>query len=490
MGSRCPTTTRCGAGRSTTSRPSGATSRSSSRSPSRRLPARVLGGETMPGAEWFPGATLNFASAVLGRDVPDDRVAMRHLSELRPARHDDARRAARLGRADRGAAARARRGGGRPRRRGAAERARGRRGVARGRLARCDLVVGGAGVRRAARSPTASRRSSRSCSSRPTATATAARTSTGWTLLDGLLDELPTVRHSVLLPYLDPDADPGRLRGGMPWSELDDGGEPPPLETTPSRSRTRSGSSTPRAPPGCPSRSCTATAARRSSLRRCCASTSTCRRDDRLLWFTTTGWMMWNFLVAGLLTDGEIVLYDGNPGHPGHGGAVGRRGRRPACTIFGTSAAYIGACAKAGVHPRERGDLSALRAVGSTGLAALARGVRLGRARELGDLWLFSTSGGTDVCTAFVGGVPTLPVNRGELQARSLGAAIESWSPAGTPLVGEVGELVVTRADALDAGRSSGATRTASATARATSRRGRGSGGTATGSRSASAARR
>ena len=131
------------------------------------------------------------------------------------------------------------------------------------------------------------------------------------------------------------------------------------------------------------------------------------------------------------------------PGHP-HTGSLWDVAAEAGVTIFGTSAAYIGACAKAGVHPRDRGDLSALRAVGSTGSPLSPEGFDWVH-EQLGDLWLFSTSGGTDVCTAFVGGVPTLPVTRGELQARSLGAAIEAWSAAGTPLVGEVGELVLTR---------------------------------------------
>jgi acetoacetyl-CoA synthetase len=113
-------------------------------------------------------------------------------------------------------------------------------------------------------------------------------------------------------------------------------------------------------------------------------------------------------------------------------------------TCFGTSAAYIGACIKAGVEPARGRDLTALRAVGSTGSPLSPEGFRwiydqLGR-----DIWLFSTSGGTDVCTAFVGGVPTLPVYRGELQGRALGCAIEAWSSDGRSLIGEVGELVIT----------------------------------------------
>jgi acetoacetyl-CoA synthetase len=165
--------------------------------------------------------------------------------------------------------------------------------------------------------------------------------------------------------------------------------------------------------------------------------------DDRLFWFSTTGWMMWNFLVGVLLTDASIVLFDGNPGHPDLGTLWGLA-ERTGMTCFGTSAAFISGCMKAGLEPACGRDLAALRAVGSTGSPLSPEGFRwvydqLGR-----DVWLFSTSGGTDVCTAFVGGVPTLPVYRGELQGRALGCAVEAWSSDGRALVGEVGELVIT----------------------------------------------
>jgi acetoacetyl-CoA synthetase len=164
---------------------------------------------------------------------------------------------------------------------------------------------------------------------------------------------------------------------------------------------------------------------------------------DRLFWFTTTGWMMWNFLVSGLLTEAAIVLYDGNPGFPDLG-TLWDLAEEAGVTMFGTSPAYIAACMKAGVEPGEGRGLSALRTVGSTGSPLAPEGFdwiheHLGR-----DTWLFSTSGGTDLCTAFVGGVPTLPVYRGEIQARALGAAVESWDPEGNPLTDEVGELVIT----------------------------------------------
>jgi acetoacetyl-CoA synthetase len=167
------------------------------------------------------------------------------------------------------------------------------------------------------------------------------------------------------------------------------------------------------------------------------------RAGDRLFWFTTTGWMMWNFLVGGLLSEASIVLFDGNPAHPDLG-TLWDLADAAGITSFGTSAGYIAACQKAGVEPRARRDLSRLESVGSTGSPLSPEGFDWVRERLGEDVWLFSTSGGTDLCTAFVGGVPTLPVYRGELQARALGARVEAWSEDGRPLVGEVGELVLT----------------------------------------------
>ena len=166
---------------------------------------------------------------------------------------------------------------------------------------------------------------------------------------------------------------------------------------------------------------------------------------ERLFWFSTTGWMMWNFLVGVLLTEASIILFDGNPGYPDMG-RLWDLAQETGMTTFGTSAAFVAACMKAGITLRGDGrSLSALQAVGSTGSPLSPEGFRW-IYDELGnDTWLFSTSGGTDMCTAFVGGVPTLPVFLGELQGRMLGASVEAWDPSGRPLVDEVGELVITQ---------------------------------------------
>jgi acetoacetyl-CoA synthetase len=165
---------------------------------------------------------------------------------------------------------------------------------------------------------------------------------------------------------------------------------------------------------------------------------------DRYFWFSTTGWMMWNFLVGVLLTDASIVLFDGNPGYPDLG-TLWDLAADTGMTCFGTSAAFISSCMKAGLEPGVGRDLSALQAVGSTGSPLSPEGFRWVYDQLGSETWLFSTSGGTDVCTAFVGGVPTLPVYLGELQARALGAAVEAWNEDGVSVVDEVGELVITQ---------------------------------------------
>ncbi|MFF5809429.1 acetoacetate--CoA ligase [Streptomyces sp. NPDC012746] len=165
--------------------------------------------------------------------------------------------------------------------------------------------------------------------------------------------------------------------------------------------------------------------------------------EDRFFWYTSTGWMMWNFLVSGLLTGTTVVLYDGSPGYPDTG-AQWRIAERTGATLYGTSAAYVMACRKAEVHPGRDFDLSAVKCVATTGSPLPPDGFRWLHDEVTEDLWIASVSGGTDVCSCFAGAVPTLPVHIGELQAACLGTDLQAWDPSGKPLVGEVGELVVT----------------------------------------------
>jgi acetoacetyl-CoA synthetase len=167
------------------------------------------------------------------------------------------------------------------------------------------------------------------------------------------------------------------------------------------------------------------------------------RAGDRMFWFTTTGWMMWNFLVGCLFSEAAIVLYDGSPAHPDLN-ALWELAERTRMSCMGVSAGLLAGCEKAGVEPGRDFDLSALRSIGSTGSPLAPESFRWVYEHVKRDVWLFSTSGGTDVCTAFIGGCPLLPVYEGELQCLALGCAIESWDERGLPLLDEVGELVLT----------------------------------------------
>ncbi len=166
------------------------------------------------------------------------------------------------------------------------------------------------------------------------------------------------------------------------------------------------------------------------------------RRGDRMFWFTTTGWMMWNFLVGCLISDAAIVLYDGSPAHPDLDFLWGLA-ERARITCMGVSPGLLASCEKAGIEPARDHDLSALRALGATGSPLSPESFHWVYEHVKEDVWLFSTSGGTDVCTAFVAGCPLLPVYEGELQCRALACAVQAWDEQGNSLSDEVGELVI-----------------------------------------------
>jgi acetoacetyl-CoA synthetase len=166
--------------------------------------------------------------------------------------------------------------------------------------------------------------------------------------------------------------------------------------------------------------------------------------SDRFLWYTTTGWMMWNVVVGALCSGGTSVLYDGSAIHPSPL-TLWQVAADAEVTSFGMSAAFVQACMKAGIDPAAEVDLSRLRAVGSTGSPLSPEGFRWLAEEAVPGRPVFSTSGGTDVCTSFLVGNFTLPVYAGELSCRALGVAAEAWDPDGRPLLDEVGELVVTK---------------------------------------------
>ncbi|HLZ26978.1 MAG TPA: acetoacetate--CoA ligase [Chloroflexota bacterium] len=165
---------------------------------------------------------------------------------------------------------------------------------------------------------------------------------------------------------------------------------------------------------------------------------------DRLFWYTSTGWMMWNFIVGGLLVGATPVLFDGNPAYPDLD-TLWRLAEQAKLKLFGTSAAYIMNCLKNGLQPKQRHDLSALECIGSTGSPLPSEGFGWVYEHVKEDLWLASVSGGTDVVSAFVVGCPLLPVRAGELQCRALGASVDAFDERGQSLVDATGELVITQ---------------------------------------------
>jgi acetoacetyl-CoA synthetase len=154
--------------------------------------------------------------------------------------------------------------------------------------------------------------------------------------------------------------------------------------------------------------------------------------------------MMWNFLVSGLLVGSTIVLYEGSPAFPDLN-TLWQLAHDANVTLFGTSAPYLVSCMKAGITPGQTHDLHALRALGSTGSPLPPEGFAWVYREIKSDLWLQSISGGTDLCTAFVGGCPLLPVHAGELQCRALGADVQAFDAQGQPMIDQVGELVITQ---------------------------------------------
>jgi acetoacetyl-CoA synthetase len=167
------------------------------------------------------------------------------------------------------------------------------------------------------------------------------------------------------------------------------------------------------------------------------------RPQDRFFWFTTTGWMMWNRLVSGLLLGATVVLYDGSPAHPDPG-ALWRLAEEEQVSHFGVGAPFVVAAMRSGGAPEQDHDLTAMRFLGSTGapLPPEAFGWVYDHVKQ--DVLLGSISGGTDVCTGLLGSCPLLPVHAGEIQCRCLGVRAEAWDAGGRPVVDEVGELMVT----------------------------------------------
>jgi acetoacetyl-CoA synthetase len=410
---------------------------------------RVLGSRAMPEASWFEGAELNYAENMLaGRDPA--AVAVLHLSELR-----DQSPPAQLtwGELEREVAAAA-----------AGLRA---LGVARGdrvvaympnipETLIAFLAIASIGAIWSSAAPEFGARSviDRFAQIEPKVLLAVDGYRHGGKdfdrrgVLAGILAELPSVEHVVVLPYLDRDAEPasvlvsGDPRATHSWWELLALGAGAPLQfeqvpfAHPLWVLYSSGTTgLPKAIVQGQGGILLEQLKKRLHL--------DLRAGDRMFWFTTTGWMMWNFLVGCLLSEAAVVLYDGSPAQPDLG-ALWDLAARTGMTCMGVSAGLLASCEKAGVEPAAQYDLSALRAVGSTGSPLAPESFRWIYQHVGERIWLFSTSGGTDVCTAFVGGCPLLPVYEGEIQCRALGCAVQAWDEQGHSVSDEVGELVIT----------------------------------------------
>lgn len=258
-----------------------------------------------------------------------------------------------------------------------------------------------------------------------------------------ITEELPSLEKVIVLPYLDKEADTADLPKSIGWEEAlrtphDGLGFTPVPFDHPIWVLYSSGTT------GIPKAITHSQGGVLLEHLKYLAFHNDVHPGERFFWYSTTGWMMWNFVQASLLVGGTAVLFDGSPNQPDMN-VLWEFTEKAQIHHFGTSAPYLVACMKRELSPGRQFDLSHLRSIGSTGAPLPPEAFDYAYQHIKEDLWLCSMSGGTDVCTAFVGGCPLEPVYLGEIQCRGLGCALYAFDDHGQPLVDEVGEMVITK---------------------------------------------
>ncbi|SMC22876.1 acetoacetyl-CoA synthetase [Desulfacinum hydrothermale DSM 13146] len=260
-----------------------------------------------------------------------------------------------------------------------------------------------------------------------------------------ILKELPSIEKVVVMPYTDPHPDPGRVRNGVLLEDFmakESGLEIQFQQVPANHPLYIMYSSGTTGVPKCIVHGVVGTLIQH--LKELGLHTDL-KRDDTIFYFTTCGWMMWNWLVSSLALGARALLYDGSPFYPDPG-SLWQMAQDEKITIFGTSAKYLAALEKAGVKPRETYDLTPLKAILSTGSPLSIESFQYVYRDIKEDLCLSSISGGTDIISCFALGNPMGPVYAGELQCRGLGMKVEAWDEDGRPVIGQKGELVCTAA--------------------------------------------